>query len=46
MMMTVMMMVVMVESSYDLSLSQICVPHIMAQCLFIYLLFIHLWLIS
>jgi len=41
MMMT--MMVVVTESSHDLSLSQICVQ---AQYLYIYLLFIHLWLIS
>jgi hypothetical protein len=36
MMMTMMMMmVVVIESSHDLSLSQICVPHLIAQYLFI-----------
>jgi len=42
-MMTTMMMVVVIESSHDLTLSQICVPHIIAQYLFIYLFICYLF---
>jgi hypothetical protein len=41
MMATMVKMVVVIEGSHDLSLSQICVPHIAAQYLFIYLFVIY-----